>query len=61
MEKLAAVGRSNETIARLQSIYQYLPQIMTTSSSEVPQEDERISDNIQIQGYDINNDPEAKF
>jgi hypothetical protein len=29
MEKLAAVGRSNETIARLQSIYQYLPQIMT--------------------------------
>ena len=23
MEKLAAVGRSNETIARLQSIYQY--------------------------------------
>ena len=62
MEKLAAIGRSNETTARLQSIYQYLPQIIT--SSEIPKEEERINDNIQQlqeQGYDINNDPEAKF
>jgi hypothetical protein len=59
MEKLAAIGRSNETIARLQSIYQYLPQIMTSSAG--PNEDERINDNIHIQGYDINKDPEAKF
>jgi biotin operon repressor len=36
----------------------------SSSSSEVPQEEERINDNIQqLQepGYDINNDPEAKF
>jgi hypothetical protein len=63
MEKLAAVGRSNETIARLQSIYQYLPQIMTDLSSRV-YEEERINDNIQQvqeEEYDINKDPEAKF
>jgi hypothetical protein len=42
MEKLAAVGRSNETIARLQSIYQYLPQIMMTDLSSAVHEEERI-------------------
>jgi hypothetical protein len=57
-EKLAAVGRNNETIARLQSIYQYLPQIMTTTdlaSLSLCGPDEEQDE------YDINNDPEAKF
>jgi hypothetical protein len=61
MEKLAAIGRSNETTARLQSIYQYLPHIMTSSSGVPKEEEERLNDNIQIQGYDISKDPEAKF
>ena len=57
MEKLAAIGRSNETIARLQSIYQYLPQIMTTDLRllSLPGPDEEQEE------YDINKDPEAKF
>ena len=59
MEKLAAIGRSNDTIARLQSIYQYLPQIMTTTdfpafSLSGPDEEEQ-------EEYDINKDPQAKF
>jgi hypothetical protein len=58
IEKLAAVGRSNETIARLQPIYQYLPQIITTtdlSSSSLSGPGEELEE------YDINKDPEAKF
>jgi uncharacterized protein YerC len=57
-EKLAAIGKSNETIARLQSIYQYLPQIMTTTdlpSLSLSRPDEEQEE------YDINKDPEAKF
>jgi hypothetical protein len=58
IEKLAAVGRSNETIARLQSIYQYLPQIMTTT--DLPSLYLSGPDEEQEE-YDINKDPEAKF
>ena len=57
MEKLAAVGKSNETVARLQSIYQYLPQIITASG--VSKEEERIKN--ENESYDISKDPEAKF
>ena len=58
MEKLAAIGRSDETIARLQSIYQYLLQIMNTTdlpslSLSGPDEEQ--------EEYDINKDPQAKF
>jgi len=49
MEKLASVGKSNETIARLQSIYQYLPQIIT--SSGVSKEEERIKNEMSHTTY----------
>jgi hypothetical protein len=56
-EKLAAIGRSNETVARLQSIYQYLPQIITTT--DLPSSS--LSGSDEEEEYDINKDPEAKF
>ena len=60
MEKLAALGKSNETIARLQSIYQYLPQIMTTT--DLPSSSLSFSGpNEEQEEYDINKDPQAKF
>ena len=55
--KAAAVGKSNETVARLQSIYQYLPQIITASG--VSKEEERIK--TENESYDISKDPQAKF
>ena len=55
--KAGAVGKSNETVARLQSIYQYLPRIITASG--VSKEEERIK--TENGSYDISKDPQAKF